>query len=83
MASATLLQCVALADDLGVHGVWRQIDLAWPRHRTVVYKGLRENLLIPQGGKDASQFLRSQLHVSRHPILKPDKKPGAITAETP
>jgi hypothetical protein len=72
--SANLLQFVALADDLGVHGVWSQIDLAWTRHRPVVYKDLREELLIPKGGEDASQFLRSELHVSRHSVLKPDKK---------
>jgi hypothetical protein len=47
LGSADVLQTVAVAGDLSIHGIGRQIDLAGPRNRTVINEYLTEELLIP------------------------------------
>jgi hypothetical protein len=53
-----VLQSVALPGDLSIHGVGREIDLAGPRNRTVIYTDLSEELLVPQWGEGARQIFR-------------------------
>jgi hypothetical protein len=38
-----------LARDFGVHGVWRQIDFAWPSDRAVVNENLSKNFSSRSG----------------------------------
>jgi hypothetical protein len=57
-----VLQFIALAGNLCVPGVRREINLTRPRHGTIVNKDLLKELLIPQRCESAGQLFFSQLN---------------------
>ena len=47
-----LLRLMALASDLSIHGIRRQIDLTGPRDSAAINEDLLETLHIPQRRED-------------------------------
>src|ERR1035437_129557 len=65
---------MTLAGDLSVHGIRRQIDLAWPRDGTVINENPLEKLYIPQRCECARQFFLAQPHTSLQSVFELDKE---------
>ncbi|MGA9626852.1 MAG: hypothetical protein WBL65_17295 [Bryobacteraceae bacterium] len=60
-----LLLPMTLADDLGVHGIRRQIDLTGPSNRAAVNENLFEKLHIRQRRQRTGQLSSPQPHTPR------------------
>jgi hypothetical protein len=74
LLSANVSQSIALAGDLSIYGVRRQIDLTGPRDGSIINEYLLEKLLIQQRSQCTGQFFRPQLHPSSYSVLKSDKE---------
>jgi len=62
---AHLVRLVALAGNLGVHCIRRQVDVTGPGDRAVIDEDLLKKPHIQQGRERALQLFRPQLHTPR------------------
>jgi hypothetical protein len=65
----------ALAGDLSVHRIRRQIDFAGPSDCPAINEDLFEKLLIQQWRERTRQLFSPQLHTSSEPVFESDKEP--------
>src|SRR5712692_2338025 len=69
-----LLRLMALAGDLSVHRIRRQIDLTWPRDGAAINENLLEKLHIPQRREYTCQLFSPQPHTASQPVFESHKE---------
>src|SRR5438552_1899069 len=65
---------MALAGDLSVHCIRRQIDLAGPRDSAAINEDLLEKLHIPQLREYTCQLFSPQPHTASQPVFESHKE---------
>ncbi|SPF38046.1 hypothetical protein SBA4_2120028 [Candidatus Sulfopaludibacter sp. SbA4] len=69
-----LLQFIALAGNLSIHGIRCEINLTGPRDGAIINEDLLEELLIAQRRECTSQSLRPQPDTPRYSVFESNKE---------